>query len=278
MTDNQRWEKFPAETLRLIFSAIDKDDVVEENVSLSQNISLRDSSGDLRRNYALCLQFWKEGFSREELLELINCAIQERMLSPAESLQYKYIRARYKHLRFAQRLYSREHKCGHLFNNITIFLGHFQDAFRHQNEENLRYYGRLLRCLLSWPVWQWMNYILEHIQVDSDSGFLAYQKKQIQTLKTFVARPLLTGREFHDVRKIISQQVSYYDTLRSIDTGNLAATEISRFLAAINGLMGERHDEMVADRLAGGTSYDKPAMLDSDIRQRLERFLERSQS
>ena len=50
------------------------------------------------------------------------------------------------------------------------------------------------------------------------------------------AKPQLTGREFHDVRKIISQQVSYYDTLRSLDPENKEALLISRFLAAINGL------------------------------------------
>jgi hypothetical protein len=46
-------------------------------------------------------------------------------------------------------------------------------------------------------------------------------------------------------------------------------------MAAINGLMGDRHDVMVADKLSGGKSYDAPAVLDIDIRQRLESLLAR---
>lgn len=39
--------------------------------------------------------------------------------------------------------------------------------------------------------------------------------------------------------------------------------------------MGDRHDVMVADKLAGGDIYDRPAILDIDIRQRLELLLAR---
>ncbi|SVW22971.1 Uncharacterised protein [Klebsiella pneumoniae] len=94
-------------------------------------------------------------------------------------------------------------------------------------------------------------------------------------LKEIIAKPQLTGREFHDVRKIISQQVSYYDTLRSLDPENKEALLISRFLAAINGLMGDKHDDMVADDMENRRSYDAPVALDSDIRQRLELLISR---
>lgn len=83
-----------------------------------------------------------------------------------------------------------------------------------------------------------MNYSLRHSQLETVNGFIAYRQKQMYILKEIIAKPQLTGREFHDVRKIISQQVSYYDTLRSLDPENKEALLISRFLAAINGLMG----------------------------------------
>ena len=97
----------------------------------------------------------------------------------------------------------------------------------------------------------------------------------MRQLQTLIASPALTGHQFHNVRKIVSRQVSFYDTLRSIDPDNREARQISRFLAAINGLMGDRHDMMVADKLAGGDIYDRPAILDIDIRQRLELLLAR---
>ncbi|HAN8731430.1 TPA: hypothetical protein IGN20_000333, partial [Escherichia coli] len=110
---------------------------------------------------------------------------------------------------------------------------------------------------------------------ESVSSFIAYRQKQMHTLKEIIAKPRLTGREFHDVRKIISQQVSYYDTLRSLDPENKEALQISRFLAAINGLMGDKHDDMVADDMENRQSYDAPLALDSDIRQRLELLISR---
>ena len=82
----------------------------------------------------------------------------------------------------------------------------------------------------------------------------------MRQLQTLIASPALTGHQFHNVRKIVSRQVSFYDTLRSIDPDNREARQISRFLAAINGLMGDRHDVMVADKLAGGDIYDRPAI------------------
>ncbi|MNT14833.1 hypothetical protein D3C72_1498540 [compost metagenome] len=156
-----------------------------------------------------------------------------------------------------------------------MVLGHFQDAFRNGNQQNLKFYGNLLRLLLSRPVWSLVNYALRHIQLETESDFIAYRQEQMRALQELIVNPELTGKQFHDVRKIVSQQVSFYDTLRSIDPGNREALQISRFLAAINGLMGDRHDVMVADKLAGGKSYDEPTMLDVDIRQRLELLLER---
>ncbi|BDZ05987.1 hypothetical protein MUTS16_70600 [Escherichia coli] len=117
-------------------------------------------------------------------------------------------------------------------------MGRFQDGFRNGKKNIVSYYGNLLRVYLSSPVWSLVNYSLRHSQLESVSGFIAYRQKQMHTLKEIIAKPRLTGREFHDVRKIISQQVSYYDTLRSLDPENKEALQISRFLAAINGLMG----------------------------------------
>lgn len=128
---------------------------------------------------------------------------------------------------------------------------------------------------LSSPIWGLVRYRLRHSRLASVDNFVACRRAQMQALKTIIAKPLLTGREFHDVRKIISQQVSYYDTLRSIDPENREARQVSRFLAAINGLMGDKHDEMVADDMENRLAYETPVALDEDIRQRLELLLAR---
>ncbi|CAI0721680.1 hypothetical protein [Serratia entomophila] len=275
MTASNNWKKFSSDTTRALFVAVEEDDLVEANISLPQQIDLHCSLEHIRDNYALCLQFWEDGFSRRELLQLVNAFLQDPQLAAATRMRYKYIRARYKHFRFAQQLYGERHRANRLFHTTTVVLGHFQDAFRNGNRKNLKLYGNLLRVLLSRPVWSCVRYALRHIHLASERDFIAYRQAQMRLLQTLIASPELTGRQFHDVRKIVSRQVSFYDTLRSIDPDNREARQVSRFLAAINGLMGDRHDVMVADKLAGGDVYDRPGMLDIDIRQRLELLLAR---
>ncbi|MBK0034797.1 hypothetical protein IBT47_21135 [Erwinia sp. S43] len=272
---SKKWEKFSPETIERLFTAVEEDDKLVESASLPTFIELRCSTDDIRHYYALCLQFWEDGFKREDLLDLINHVLQGNVLSEKERLQYKYIRARYKHLRFAQRLYSKKHESNFIFRQTTVFLGHFQDAFRNHNEKNIKIYGRLLNVILSAPVWSVVRYCLRHTVLDDDHGFIQYRQQQIRKLQEAIANPKLTGDEFHDVRKIVSQQVSYYDTMRSLDPGNLDACQLSGFLSNINGLMGDRHDEMVADKLSGKKSYSESSQMANNIRQPIEMFVTR---
>lgn len=105
MTAHDNWKKFSAETTQALFVAVEEDDLVEANISLPQQIDLECSPESIRDNYALCLQFWEDGFSRRELLQLVNGFLQDPQLAAPTRMRYKYIRARYKHLRFAQQLY-----------------------------------------------------------------------------------------------------------------------------------------------------------------------------
>lgn len=268
-------KRFAPEVTQRLFTAVEEDDYVDAQVSLPPVIDLHCTSEIIQSNYALCLQFWEEGVQRRDLLDLTLKQASGVELSAAERLQYKYMRARYKHLRFAQRLYLQKHQAGFLFGKTTVYLGRFQDGFRNQKKDVITFYARLLRVYLSSPIWGLVRYRLRHSRLASVDNFVACRRAQMQALKTIIAKPLLTGREFHDVRKIISQQVSYYDTLRSIDPENHEARQVSRFLAAINGLMGDKHDEMVADDMENRLAYETPVALDEDIRQRLELLLAR---
>jgi hypothetical protein len=308
MTGNRRsrWQKFPAKTLRQLFDAVNADDIVDTPVSVPDPIVLARSNDTLRRLFdavnvndivdspvtlpdpivlacpdemlqrcfALCLQFWEDGFTRSDLLRLVGKLLHNEGLTADERLEYKYIRARYKHLRFAQRLYGKHHKSGYLFDQTTITLGHLQDAFRSGRRSAIVRYGLTLQLLLSRPVWSLVRRGVEHMRLDSKAGVFAYQQAEMRHLKETLASTTFAGHEFHRVRKIISMIVSYYDTLRSLEPSD-HAYRMSRFLAAINGLMGARHDEMVAESLAGRRDYQTPAPLAKEIRSRLEALVAR---
>lgn len=275
MTNGKKEKKFSSDTVQRLFTAIDEDDLVDDNVSLPVLIDVQCTVESLRQNYALCMQYWEEGVDRNELLKLVLDLLRGDALSEDGRMQFKYIRSRYKHLRFAQRLYSKTHLSRLWFSKTTVLLGRLQDAFRNNDRRSVKRYARILCFYLSIPVWNWVNFSLRHMPFDSVSNFIAYRQQQMRKLQALITKPELTGREFHAVRKIVSQQVSYYDTLRAIDPGNQDFHQISRFLAAINGLMGDRHDEMIADNLSGKKSYNARGQLDIHLRQRLELLLER---
>jgi hypothetical protein len=266
------WQKFPAETLRRLFDAVEVNDIVDAHVALPDPIVLACPDESIRQCYALCLQFWEDGFTRVDLLRLVKKLLRKETLSNDERLEFKYIRARYKHLRFAQRLYSRHHVSDYLFDRTTRQLGKLQDAFRSGRREGIVRSGLRLRVLLSRPVWWIVRRSMENTRLTSEAGLVSFQKAELHDLKKAMAETTFAGHEFHTVRKIVSMQVSFYDTLRTLGPDD-HAFRMSRFLAAINGLMGSRHDEMVAEANSGHRHYDAPAPLATDIRSRLETLI-----
>jgi hypothetical protein len=267
-----RWQRFPKETLRRLFDAVDTDDVVDAHVDLPDPIVLACPDEWIERCYALCLQFWEDGVTRAELMHLVEKLLRNEGLSADDRIQYKNIRARYKHLRFAQRLYGKRHHSGFVFDLTTRVMGHLQDAFRGGQRGGVIRRGLELKLLLSRPIWRMVRRGLINMELDNEAGFVAHQRAEIGRLKKTLGRTMFAGHQFHTVRKIISMQVSYYDTLRSFGP-NEHAFRMSRFLAAINGLMGARHDEMVADELSGRRDYRTPTPLATQTRTRLETLI-----
>jgi O-antigen/teichoic acid export membrane protein len=274
-TSGPAWQTFPPKTLQRLFDAVDVDDVVDPHVVLPDPIVLACPEGTGARCYALCLQFWEEGAARNDLLRLVEKLLDNAWLSAEERLQFKHSRATFKHLRFAQRLYSRGHRSSFLFNLTTVWLGHFQDAFRSVRRWDMVRRGLMLRVLLSKPVWAMTRRSMRRTRIDSEEGIVAFQKAEMRRLKAAIDRETFAGEQFHVVRKIISMQVSYYDTLRSLEPDDDHARRMSRFLAAINGRMGARHDEMVAEDLLGRRPYETPVPLGKETRAALETLLAR---
>lgn len=267
-----RLKTFSAQAVDLLLTALDEDDRIGDASGLPATLAAPCTQATIEDNYALCMQLWEQGVTRRELRALVRKVLSGATLTEDEAMRYKTIRASFKHLRFAQRLYRQQHDATRLFRLITVFLGHFQDGFRYGNSKALRRYGTLLTLLLSRPLWALMCFTLRHTRLDNLAGFRRHCQQQMFELRALSCKPQLTGSEFHDVRKIISQQVSYYDTLRSLYPADRQAYQTSRFLANINGLMGQRHDGMVADKLAGRRPYDTPDTLDAAISQQLRQL------
>lgn len=274
--DGSRRPEFPPETLHKLFHAVDINDVVDTHVALPETIMVACPDDLMQQCFALCLQFWEDGVTRSGLWRLVQKLLRGEGWTTDERSEFKFIRARYKHLRFARQLYGKRHyKRNHFLSQTTISMGHLQDAFRVGDSAAIARHCARLRLLLAAPTWAMTRYTVTHTRLDNAAGFLAYRRERMRWLKETLAQAIFTGEEFHAMRKIVSEQVSYYDTLRSLDPTEDAYYKMSRFLAAINGLMGARHDEMVTGSQSGQRDYQTPAPLAEEIRGRLEMLVAR---
>lgn len=266
-------EPFPSETVHALFEAVEIDDVIDPDVSLPEPIMLNCDQEQIRCCLTLCLQFWTDGVSRADLITLLDTLSETGDLDTPGRARYKHIRARYKHLRFALMLYGADHRVPLIFGLTVAVMGHLQDAFRNGRQKAVFGYVLALRALLAKPLWSTVRRQLRGIPLDTAQGFLNYRKGRIKALGRALGNSEFTGHQFHAMRKIVSQQVSFYDTLRSIHPDD-HSYRMSRFLSAINGLMGGRHDELVEQAVTGVHRYGAARPLSDDIRRRLELLVE----
>lgn len=263
--------RFGAEIVAEMLLAIDMDDVVDPIVHLPEPIPISCSQEDMARCFSLCLQLWQEGADRRVMQTLVRRLLARGDLTAKERADYKQIRALYKHLRFALALYSERHKPPLLFRVTVALMGHLQDSFRNGQRRAVMGYALLLLAMLCRPVWNIVRSEVRRTRLDSPAGFLAFRCREFARLRQWLGSATLTSHIFHSMRKIISRQVSFYDTRKTLRPDE-EFYRMSRFLSAINGLMGQMHDDLVEERDGGSRNYHRDMVnVPFDIRHRLER-------
>jgi hypothetical protein len=85
----------------------------------------------------------------------------------------------------------------------------------------------------------------------------------------------ITGKEFHEMRKVISRQVAMYDNLKTLYPSPYHRN-ISEYLSTLNGLMGSKHDELIAKKFNKTQDYYKDTfVMPEDIKHRLIELTEK---
>jgi hypothetical protein len=260
---------FSPQVIGALLDAVEMDDVVDPVVSLPDTIPVDCDQDEMRRCLALCIQFWREGAIRSDLKTLAHTLLLTGDLPRDDRRRYKLIRARYKHLRFALVLYGARHRAPPLFRTTVIMMGHLQDAYRNERRFAVLGYALALRLLLARPIWWAVHHEIANVRLDGAQGFRDFRSAEMRRLDQWLTDSSLTAHRFHAMRKIVSRLVSFYDTRRSLEPDD-RSMRMSRFLSAINGLMGSMHDEFVERTAAGQQDYHHdPIMLPKDIFERL---------
>ena len=258
---------FSPHVLDTLFDAILVDDVVDSGVTLPSTRPTHFSVIQITECFYLCRQLWLQGISYSQLMKLVNNVIKNKNLSDEERLSYKYIRAKYKHMGFAFILYTSHHKRPFLYEATSTLMGEVQDAFRNALPRKTFFMAKLLKFILNKPFEYLRQKSVKDALLDTES-FSDNLKKDIEKIPAYLQKKDITPAEFHSIRKIISRHVSFFDTLRTLYPCE-NYYKMSRFLSAINGLMGSAHDVFVEQAYFGKLNYKKDKIIIADEIKRL---------
>lgn len=259
---------FSQKTLDVLFDAILENDIADTNVVLPTVIPANFSEDQVTQCFNLCQQLWLEGIEPRQLVQLANIILWKKDLSPSDKVAFKHIRAKYKHMGFAFILYTPAHKRPFLYEATSTIMGEVQDAFRNGLKRKILFLGAVMRCLVSSPLQRIRKYLVEHAKLDTTQAFNQMLKAEIGKIPAYLNEPSITPAQFHNLRKIISRHVSFFDTLRTLYPSE-DHHKMSRFLSAINGLMGRMHDDLISQSVSGQLDYHKGQIVVPETIRRL---------
>ena len=263
-------DPFAPAVLQSLIAAIEINDLVDRNAMLPRTVTRDHPAERFVEGFRLSRQLWQEGFDRHALLDLAGDLRRGVPLDDDKRRWFKQVRARFKHLRFAFFLYSAEHRAPPMLSLVTLVMGELQDATRVKGARDVRRHATRLQLLLAKPGAQYLSRETNRLTPSVSDGFHRFVNSEIASL-----RPLLAAREsgahaFHAARKVVSRQVSFHDDMRTLHP-SAEHRDMARWLATLNGLMGQAHDDLVERHAAGAFHYGRDAfVLPDEIRARLE--------
>ena len=261
--------RFPEDRVEALFQAVLIDDDVDDFTQLPARITLDHDEALLADGFRICHQLLVDGVDIAALRSLLSKLERDRDLDAADRLGFKHMRAKLKHFRFACALYGSEHRYPTLIDWFTTALGHLQDAFKTGQAGRVLHKAWVANLFLSRAAWPLLERERDRLRLTSSADFRDYLRKQVIHLAALLERPTVTGAEFHAGRKVASRQVAFYDNVRTIRFSD-EAYQMSRSLAAINGLMGNMHDQLIERRVAGVQDYHREQFaLPAEIRNRI---------
>lgn len=252
-----------------LFAAILVHDDIDLAAELPDSIDLNYSQEQFTRCYQICLQLWQQGVDRKFLIRVAEHARRHRSLDPQTQLTFRNMRAKFKHLRFANMTFDKRHCYPPEFHRIIRKMGNLQDALKHEQYAEVGRNAIFLRLLAINFVYTYSTWKITHFKPTTAAAFRAYVNGEIDFIRQHLAEDRVTGRVFHDMRKVISRQVALYDNLKILYPSAYHRA-VSAYLSTINGLMGNMHDELVTAHFDDEQDYESHTIeVPAPIKQRL---------
>ncbi|MBI6552625.1 hypothetical protein [Pseudomonas veronii] len=207
--------------------------------------------------YRLAWQLLVTGVDIPATRRLVAAIAGKGSATAEQTVQFKFMRARFKKMRFACANYSEQHAYPESLDSITRLMGRFQDAFKNGQRYRTLWLGIRLWCRLRDGFFAGLHDTLIEAKLSTVESFQRYIAVENQHLaETSREDAFLTARQFHDLRKIISRRIALSDTRRALSSSP-EYDALSLFLATINGLMGKMHDDLVVKKIQNKLVYEQ---------------------
>ncbi len=261
----------PGQRDALFVAILDNDDI-RVDAELPAIIHFDYADTDLARCFALCRLIWVRHIDREDCIRIAALLSRNQEIGDAEQIHFKHIRARFKHLRFAFSAFDARHRYPPFLDLMTSVMGNLQDAFKNGKTNSAQNNARLWRLLLSRPLFVQLRVEMERFRPSNGANFKAHMQSQMTEIFSFVARPTVSAKEFHDIRKIISRFRACFATINVL-MPSPNHDQIAVYLATINGMMGGFHDGLMSEKLNRTLDYHKDRfVLQAEVATRLSRL------
>ncbi len=258
-----------------LFAALLVHDEIHPDAELPEALRLDYAPEQFAAAFALARQLWDTGCHRHALVRLTRKLSLGRHLDRADLGEFKDVRARFKQLRFASVMCDEAHVYSPALHRLTKTMGQLQDALKNGSQTRAAFRAAWLRLLLTGPAYRRITRGLDRFRPSSTASFHAFARSEMIEIRDFLARPRVTGKQFHDVRKIVSRLVAFYDAMNTLYP-SAYHREIGRFVSTINGLMGGMHDGLIERRFSGEQNYrSETFLLPPEIAHRLRTLEQR---
>ena len=257
-----------------LFAALLIDDEVRMEVDLPDAIQFNYTPAQLTRCYQLSYQLWQQGVIRAKLCEMIVKIYKQGSLNADDQFTYYCMRAKIKHLRFAYVSYDERHRYPILFQWMTGVMGNLQDAVKNGHKFTIAIAALIARLFLSKFCYAIIIKELNHFKPTTAERFQSFIQDEINFIHKHLKKNKVTGKEFHEIRKVISRLVAFYDCIYILYPSDYHHG-VLLYLSTINGLMGSKHDELIASKFNKTQNYYKDTfVIPHEIYNRLMAFID----
>lgn len=237
-----------------LFAKVLVNDVVTQGAALPPAVHFAYTQVQLDECYYLGRQVWKDGVNRGSFAALVTAIFCDRVPDAGCQVLFKHVRARFKLLRFAYAVFGSTKRYPPVLDAATKLMGAVQDNFRNERPIATAWNALLLRLLLTRLPYNRMQREVANFQVSTVTEFQNYQLSEIGAIRKSLEKSRFTGKDVHDLRKIISRQVAIFSCLSTLYPSNYHE-QVLRYLSSLNGYMGSFHDTLVKRRFLDPVSY-----------------------